>query len=70
VHFIQKLEKLDLGGNQIGDQGAEDLANALNNNKVNCILYSSLSLPYVLSHRHSKNFALAGISSETMEENS
>ena len=41
------LEKLDLGGNQIGDEGTELLAVALKNNKVKCIL-SSLPCHYHL----------------------
>ncbi len=33
------LEKLDISGNQIEDEGAKDIANALEkNNKVKCML--------------------------------
>ncbi len=32
--FIQTLTTLNLGSNEIGDQGAEHLANALQQNKV------------------------------------
>jgi hypothetical protein len=34
VHFLQTLTTLNLTGNQMGDQGAAHLANALKLNKV------------------------------------
>lgn len=37
--LIQKLEKLDLGGNRIGDEGAIALANGLGRNEVNELFY-------------------------------
>jgi Ran GTPase-activating protein (RanGAP) involved in mRNA processing and transport len=36
------LKKLDLAGNQIGDEGTKDLADALENNKVNCNFFNLL----------------------------
>src|ERR1700722_741712 len=48
--FTQTLTTLDLSSNQIGEQGAQHLANALGNNTVNHLLYSSISLPSALFH--------------------
>src|SRR3984957_5455407 len=48
--FTQTLTTLDLRWNQIGEQGAQHLANALHNNTVNHFLYSSISLPSALFH--------------------
>jgi Ran GTPase-activating protein (RanGAP) involved in mRNA processing and transport len=48
--FAQTLEKLDIMGNQIGDEGIRELANALENNKVNRIVYSHLSSSSAISH--------------------
>jgi hypothetical protein len=36
---MQKLTTLDLGHNQIGDQGAQHLAQALQNNTVRQVLF-------------------------------
>jgi Ran GTPase-activating protein (RanGAP) involved in mRNA processing and transport len=43
----QTLKKLDLSGNEIGDQGANHLATALKNNMVNHIFYSFIPLASV-----------------------
>ena len=43
VLYIQTLTKLNIGENRIGDVGAKHLANALRDNKVILILFSSLS---------------------------
>src|SRR3984957_16149109 len=48
--FTQKLTTLTLQYNQMGDQGAQHLANAFHNNTVNHFLYSSISLPSALFH--------------------
>ena len=44
----QALTTLDLDQNQIGDVGAQHLADALRNNTVSLILFSSLSRFYLL----------------------
>ena len=46
--FTQALTTLDLTGHEIGDKGAEHLADGLRNNTVTLILSSSLSY----SHLH------------------
>jgi ABC-type uncharacterized transport system substrate-binding protein len=46
--FTQTLTTLDLNYNQIGDAGAQYLADALRNNTVTLILSSSISY----THRH------------------
>jgi hypothetical protein len=55
--FSQTLTTLDLKDNEIGDQGAEHLANALHQNKV--ILLTPLDYLYIYSfiilHRHSQH---------------
>ncbi len=67
--FTQKLEKLDIMGNQIGDDGVRYLADALGNNKVKRILYLRLSSPFaIFLHRHSRNLTLVGIKSEAKEQ--
>jgi hypothetical protein len=48
--FTQQLIQLDLSGNAIGDEGANYLANILENNEVNRILYWLLSLASALFH--------------------
>jgi hypothetical protein len=54
-YFSQTLTTLDLTSNQIGDQGAQHLANALQQNKVT--RFSSLFFPFNYSlsifHRNS-----------------
>ncbi len=50
VLFVQILTMLDLSRNEIGDEGAKQLSIALQKNQVNCILYSSISLPSALFH--------------------
>jgi len=41
------LQKLDLGGNQIGDEGTQLLADALKLNKVKCIFLPHLHHCYL-----------------------
>ncbi len=43
IVFAQALTELDLGNNQIGDEGVIHLEHALENNKVTRIPYSRLS---------------------------
>ncbi len=45
--FTQMLQKLDLGGNQIGDEGTQLLADALKQNKVKCIFLPHLHHCYL-----------------------
>jgi hypothetical protein len=42
-HSIQTLTTLDLGWSNIGDEGAQLLANALQTNTVRELLYSSIT---------------------------
>ena len=78
-HFIQTLSTLILQCNQIGDKGAQYLAEALRNNSVRdhhsfcCFfffffLYSIISL-FSISYRHSLHSTLSGIKSETKVHN-
>jgi hypothetical protein len=57
MNFPQTLTTLDLGGNQIGDQGAGHLANALQQNKVTML--TPLDFPcnclFIIFHRHSQH---------------
>jgi Ran GTPase-activating protein (RanGAP) involved in mRNA processing and transport len=46
--FTQQLVQLDLSGNAIGDEGANYLANSLENRQVSHILYLLLLLAYIL----------------------
>jgi len=49
VHlFTQQLIQLDLSGNAIGDEGANYLANSLENRQVSHIPYSLLLLAYII----------------------
>ena len=69
--YSQTLTRLDLSSNQIGDAGAQYLADALRDNKVILIFSSSLSLIsiFISIHRHSPCCTLTAIKSEMLELN-
>ncbi len=46
LNFLQTLKSLDLSGNLIGDVGAQYLADALRDNKVNTV-FSSSAINYI-----------------------
>ncbi len=58
-HLSQTLTTLRLGGNQICDQGAEHLANALQQNKVTSLrqLHFLSNYSFIIYHRHSQLLA-------------
>jgi hypothetical protein len=56
-HLSQTLTTFDLGANQIGDQGAEHLANALQQNEVTSLrqLHFLWNYLFIIYHRHSQH---------------
>ena len=68
-YFPQTLTTLDLQNNQIGDQGAQHLANALQVNKVTTTFLLITSSFTHFSHRHSPHYPFTAIKSETKGHN-
>jgi len=71
LSFIQTLTTLNLSYNQIGDQGARYLGEALQQNTVRLSLLRVLSIIsfFSLSYRHSPHSTCGGIESELKVHN-
>jgi len=71
LSFIQTLATLDLYDNQIGDEGAQYLDEALQHNTVRSSFLHVFSIVsfFFLSYRHSLHSTLIGIKSETKVHN-
>ena len=71
VSFIQTLTTLNLDGNQIGDQGAQYLSEALRHNRVRLSLFQVFTIISFLSllYRHSLHWTLMAIKSEIKVRN-
>jgi hypothetical protein len=68
-HLKQTLTKLGLNNNEIGEQAAQHIADALKTNQV-VILFLSLSHTfYLISHRHLPNSSLVAMESEKKKNN-
>ncbi len=63
-HFIQTLTRLDLEQNDLGDEGAQHLSDALRSNIVRKILSLSITRLFLLSYRHSGNSTSEAMESE------
>ena len=67
-HFTQRVTSLNLRRNEIGDEGAQHLASALQMNTVRLDLSLSHILPIILiSHRHSHRWILNRTTSRMKE---
>jgi Ran GTPase-activating protein (RanGAP) involved in mRNA processing and transport len=65
-YYIQQtLITLDLSGNQIGDEGVEHLANALQQNKVTQLILFSFLVNHgsIIFYRHSPHLTSVAIKS-------
>jgi len=67
--FIQTLTTLYLGYNAIGFEGAQFLANALQNNRVREDFYLFFILVLIILYRHSLNWYLNSVRSVIKEHN-
>jgi hypothetical protein len=70
-HLSQTLTTLDIGYNQLGDQGTEHLANALQQNEVTSLrqLHFLYNYSFIIYHRHSQHLTSVATKSVIKAQN-